>query len=503
MTKLHILPPHHATGPRLNRRPQFRALALATLALFTAQPHAAETTSRPNIIFILADDLGFGDLGCYGQRLIQTPHLDRMATQGMRFTQLYAGNTVCAPSRCTLLTGLHNGHAPVRGNKEVLPEGQSPMPADTFTLGKMLKHAGYQTALIGKWGLGHPGSASDPRKAGFDFFFGYNCQRQAHWTYPDYLWRNDQRVSLPGNQDGKRGQYAPDLLEAEALRYLAAHQDRPFFLYLALTSPHAELLVPEDSAAPYRGRWPETPFAMDGSGGDKHGFGAYRDSPTPRAAFAGMVSRMDRTVGRLLEQLQRLKLDDNTLVIFTSDNGPHKEGGADPDFFKSGGPLRGYKRDLTEGGIRVPFIARWPGRINPGTEAAQVGYFGDMMATFAELTGAPLPPTHDSISLLPTLTGRGIQKQHEYLYWEFYENGVSQAVLLNGRWKAIRRRQVTAPIQLYDLAADLGEQTDVAKQNPRLAARCAEIMRTAHVDNDDWRIPGLPAAPATSPAPTR
>ena len=242
---------------------------------------------------------------------------------------------------------------------------------------------------------------------------------------------------------------------------------------------------------------------MDGSGGDKHGFGAYRDSPTPRAAFAGMVSRMDRTVGRLLEQLQRLKLDDNTLVIFTSDNGPHKEGGADPDFFKSGGPLRGYKRDLTEGGIRVPFIARWPGRISPGTEAAQVGYFGDMMATFAELTGASLPPTHDSISLLPTLTGRGIQKQHEYLYWEFYENGVSQAVLLNGRWKAIRRRQVTAPIQLYDLAADLGEQTDVAKQNPRLAARCAEIMRTAHVDNDDWRIPGLPAAPATSPAPTR
>ncbi len=458
---------------------------------------AAETPARPNIIFILADDLGYGDLGCYGQQKFATPNIDRLAREGARFTQFYAGNTVCAPSRCTLMTGLHNGHAPVRGNQEVLPEGQAPMPADTFTLGKMFKQAGYQTALIGKWGLGYPGSASDPLKAGFDSFFGYNCQRHAHWAYPDYLWRNNQRVILRENQEGKHTQYASDLFEAEALNYLAEHKDKPFFLYLALTSPHAELLVPEDSSAPYQGRWPEKPFLMDGDGGDRSGFGAYHSSPTPRAAFAGMVSRLDRAVGRLLEQLKRLKLDDSTLVIFTSDNGPHKEGGADPDFFKSGGPLRGYKRDLTEGGIRVPFIARWPGRIAPGVTAAQVGYFGDMMATFAELTGASLPPALDSISLVPTLTGRSVQAQHEYLYWEFYENGVSQAVLLDGRWKAIRLKEVTAPIQLYDLFNDIGERTDVAKQNPVLVARSAEIMRTVHEDNDTWKISGLSSSSAT------
>ncbi len=489
-----------ATAPLLNCRPKSGTIGLAVLLLGAALNSAASTATHPNIIFILADDLGYGDLGCYGQQLIQTPNIDRLAAQGMRFTQFYAGNTVCAPSRATLMTGLHNGHAPVRGNQEVLPEGQAPMPGDTFTLGKLFKQAGYRTALIGKWGLGYPGSASDPLKAGFDYFYGYNCQRHAHWTYPEYLWRNDQRVNLPENQEGKRGQYAPDLLEAEALNYIAEHKDRPFFLYLALTNPHAEVIVPEDSSAPYQGRWPEKPFLMDGSGGDAHGFGAYRDSPTPRAAHAGMVSRMDRTVGRLLEQLRRLKLDESTLIIFTSDNGPHKEGGADPDFFKSGGPLRGYKRDLTEGGIRVPFIVRWSGRIAPHPAVTQVGYFGDMMATFAALTGSSLPPARDSISLLPTLTGTGIQKQHEYLYWEFYEKGVSQAVLLAGRWKAIRLKEVTAPLQLYDLADDIGEQTDVAMQNPTIVARCAEIMRVAHVDTGNWKIPGLASALAPNPA---
>lgn len=488
------------TAPLLNCRPKSGTIGLAVLLLGAALNSAASTATHPNIIFILADDLGYGDVGCYGQQLIPTPNIDRLAAQGMRFTQFYAGNTVCAPSRATLMTGLHNGHAPVRGNQEVLPEGQAPMPVGTFTLAKLFQQAGYRTALVGKWGLGYPGSASDPLKAGFDYFYGYNCQRHAHWAYPEYLWRNDARITLPGNQGGQSGQYALDLFEAEALDFVAAHQHQPFFLYLALATPHADVLVPEDSAAPYRGRWPETPFVADRSGGDKNGFGAYHSSPTPRAAFAGMVSRMDRTVGRVLEQLKRLKLDDNTLVIFTSDNGPHREGGADPDFFKSGGPLRGYKRDLTEGGIRVPFIARWPGRIAPGAVAAQVGYFGDMMATFAEMTGAPLPPALDSISLVPTLTGRGVQAQHDYLYWEFYENGVSQAVLLDGRWKAIRPKAITAPLQLYDLAADVGERADVAGQHPALIARSAEIMRTAHVDTDHWKIPGLASALAPNPA---
>ncbi len=397
------------------------------------------------------------------------------------------------------MTGLHNGHAPVRGNREVLPEGQAAMPADTFTLAKLLKQIGYRTALIGKWGLGYPGSDSDPLKSGFDSFFGYNCQRHAHWAYPEYLWRNDQRVTLSGNVGGQQVQYALDLLEAEALDLIASHQHEPFFLYLSLTTPHADVLVPGDSAALYRGRWQETPFEADGSGGDRNGFGAYHSSPTPRAAYAGMIDRLDRTVGRVLEQLQRLKLDDNTLIIFTSDNGPHKEGGAEPDFFKSNGPLRGYKRDLTEGGIRVPFIARWPGRIAPDVTTAQVGYFGDMMATFAEVTGAPLPSGLDSISLVPTLTGRGAQMQPDYIYWEFYENGVSQAVLLDGQWKAIRLKAITAPIQLYDLSADLGERTDVAKLHPALIARSTEIMRTAHEDTGIWRIPGLSNPTAASP----
>jgi arylsulfatase A-like enzyme len=469
-----------------------RLAALPALFATSAAASLAQAP-QPNIVFILADDLGYGELGCYGEKLIATPHADRLAKEGMRFTQFYAGCTVCAPSRSVLMTGLHMGHTTVRGNAGAANPAAQTLGAGDITVARMLRDAGYATGMAGKWGLGLENDAGEPRKQGFDSYFGFLNQTHAHNHFPDFLWRNGEKVPLPnvvtpvGTVPGvgyatKRVVYANDLFFDEACEFVARNRGRPFFLYLALTTPHAN-----NEAARELGDGNEVPDHK-----------AYDDRPwnDSQKNHAAMITRMDQGVGAVMARIKELGLDERTLVIFTSDNGPHREGGPNyaPEFFTASGPLRGIKRDLWDGGIRVPFIARWPGRIKPGTESAHVGYFGDMMATFAEIAGAKPPANIDSISLGPTLLGRGTQTAHEYLYWEFYEGGASQTVLLGHRWKGLRLRSPTAPIALYDLTADLGEQTDVAAANPAVVARMAEIMRTAHVDNDHWKIPGLTAA---------
>ncbi len=447
---------------------------------------SAELPEKPNIVYFLADDLGYGDLGCYGQKVIRTPYLDQMAREGMRFTQHYAGSTVCAPSRSCLMTGQHTGHTPIRGNKEVQPEGQWPLPADAVTLAEVLKKAGYVTGAFGKWGLGYPGSEGDPTKQGFDEFFGYNCQRMAHNQYPYYLWHNREKVWLPGNSGRKTGQYGPDLIQQEALKFIERNKDRPFFLYVPCTLPHAELLVPDDEIVrSYRGRFEETPYkGVDD--GPRYKRGGYGSVATPKANFAAMVTRLDRYVGEIRAKLKELGLEKKTLVIFSSDNGPHAEGGENPAYFNSNDGLRGKKRDLYEGGIRVPMIACWPGKVPAGTVSDHISAFWDVLPTLAELAGAPVPENMDGISFLPTLLGQPEkQKQHEYLYWEFYEQGGKQAVRW-GRWKGIRlnvRKNPNGPIELYDLQTDLHEDHNVADQHPDIVAQIARFMKEAHVDS--------------------
>lgn len=477
---------------RMSRLAALKALFVTSAAAAFAQG------PKPNIIFIMADDLGYGELGCYGQKIIQTPNLDRMAAEGMKFTQFYAGCAVCAPSRSVLMTGQHMGHTRVRGNAGAANSAAQTLRTGDVTFGHVLQQAGYATGLIGKWGLGLSGEEGEPYRQGFDYFFGYLSQTQAHNHYPDFLYRNREKITLPNEVTHigptgagyatKRVQYADDLLFEEGRAFIERNKARPFMLELSLVTPHAN-----DERAKDLGDGQEIP---------DYGPYAGKDWPDPIKGQAAMITRMDRAIGELMAQLKQLNLDDRTLVIFTSDNGPHNEGGAkfDATFFNPSGPLRGLKRDLTEGGIREPFIARWPGKIKAGSVSAHVGYFGDMMATFAELGGGKVPEHTDSISIVPTLLGRGTQAKHDYLYWEFYEGGVSQAVLLGERWKGIREKRAVAPIQLYDLTNDLGEKTDVAAQHPELVARIAELMRTEHVDNEFWKIPGLAAAPVPAAA---
>jgi len=463
-------------------RPVFAALFVAVAAL----AHAQET--RPNIIFILADDLGYGELGCYGQKLIATPHVDRLAAEGMRFTQFYAGSTVCAPSRSVLMTGLHMGRTRVRGNAGPGNTVAQMLRTGDVTVAGVLQQSGYATGLVGKWGLGLVDDEGEPRRHGFDYYYGFLSQTHAHNHFPSFLWRNGVKVPLPndlvpvGAVEGtgyatKRIAYAGDLFAGEAQAFVERNRDRPFFLFLSLTSPHAN----------------NERSRVLGDGNEVPDFGPYADRPWNEAqqAHAAMVTRLDRDVGELMAQLRRLGLDEKTMVVFSSDNGPHREGGPnyDPGFFQASGPLAGIKRSLTEGGIRVPFIVRWPGRIQPGSVSRHVGYFGDLMATFAEVAGARPPPNLDSISLVPTLFGRAGQRRHEFLYWEFYEDGVSQAVLLEDRWKGIRLKNPRAPLQLYDLANDLGETTDVVAKESKVAERIIRVMREAHMDNEHWKLP--------------
>jgi arylsulfatase A-like enzyme len=474
-----------------------RAVRLVLVAVLTAvaADAAAQPAPRPNIVLILADDLGYGDLGAYGQKIIQTPNLDRLAGEGVRFTQFYAGSTVCAPSRSVLMTGRHTGHTRVRGNAGAGNYAAQTLAAVDVTVARVLKDAGYATALIGKWGLGEMGSEGEPNRHGFDEFYGVVNQTHAHNHYPDFVWRNREKIALPnvvtpvGTVPGAgyattHVQWANDLFFDAARAFIDRSKDRPFFLFLSLTVPHAN-----NERARALGDGQEVP---------DYGPYASKDWAEPLKGQAAMITRMDRHVGELLAQLERLGIDDRTLVVFTSDNGPHKEGGPayDPDFFDANGPFSGIKRSLTDGGIRVPFIARWPKAIKPGAASLHVGYFGDVMATFAELAGVKPPVGLDSLSLVPALTGRGTQPKHPYLYWEFYESGFSQAVLLDGRWKGIRLKSPDAPIQLYDLAHDPAESADLATKEAATAQRVAAVMREAHVDNEHWKWPSGGAPPA-------
>ena len=463
------------------------------------QPNKQTVRRLPNIVFILADDLGYGDLGSYGQKMIRTPNLDRMAAEGMRFTQFYAGAPVCAPSRAVLMTGKHGGHAFIRDNKEVQPEGQWPIPASEETIAELLKAQGYATGGFGKWGLGFIGSEGDPNKQGFDLFYGYNCQREAHNFYPHHLWRNDQKVMLAGNNRGVTGkQYSHDLIEAETLKFIRDHRDKPFFAYVPFTIPHLALQVPEDSLGEYAGKWDDP--AYDGKNG-------YLPHPTPRAAYAAMVTRMDRGVGRIFSLLKELGLDDNTLVIFSSDNGgafgtvtkdfdflPGRMGGTDYVFFGSTGNSRAFKGSIYEGGIRVPFIARWPGKIKAGTVSNLPAVFYDVMPTLCEVAGAPAPKESDGISILPTLIGKA-QRKHEFLYWDFGGYGGQQAVR-QGNWKGLRRNlhKGNLRVELYNLAKDAGEQHDLAAKHPDIVKRLEKIMAEQHQPSATFPIKVLDQA---------
>ncbi|WP_169980652.1 arylsulfatase [Tautonia rosea] len=458
------------------------SLTLATLA--GAAEEAGTHPKPPNIIFIMADDLGYGDLGSYGQKTIPTPNLDRLAAEGTRFTQVYAGSTVCAPSRCVLMTGYHSGHARIRGNDRV------PLLPEDVTVAEALKAAGYQTALIGKWGLGEPESTGVPNKQGFDDFFGYLNQKHAHNYYPDHLWRQEERVEIPENVIGsdegvaiERVTYSHDLFAEEALDWVAQHRDGPFFLYLALTIPHANN---EGSRA-----------TGDGMEVPDYGSFAEKDWPNPLKGQAAMIARMDRDIGRLLASLDDLGIDDDTIIFFTSDNGPHREGGPEysPDFFNSNGPLRGIKRDLYEGGIRVPMLVRWPGHVPAGKVSDQVWTFWDVPPTLAELAGssavAELPDDLDGISLVPTLLGPEAagreQERHEFLYWEFHEGRASKQAARMGDWKGVRLAP-DGPLELYDLANDLGETTDVSADHPKIVSAITHYLDTERTESEVWPL---------------
>ncbi|NOZ24304.1 MAG: arylsulfatase [Planctomycetes bacterium] len=441
------------------------AAAAAALPRPAAGQDAQPKASHPNIIFILADDLGYGDLRCYGQKQIQTPNLDRMAAEGVRFTDCYAGSTVCAPSRCCLMTGQHTGHCLVRGNAHI------PLRPEDVTVAEILKKAGYATGIIGKWGLGEPGTTGTPNKQGFDEWFGYLNQCRAHNYYPEYLWKNEKKFVLEGNHNGKKEQYSHDLFAAEALSFVRRHKDGPFFLYLAYTIPHANNEL---------GR--ETHDGMEVPSYEPY---ADKPWPNPQKGHAAMITRMDRDIGRLLALLKELDIGENTIVFFSSDNGPHQEGGARPDFFDSNGPLRGIKRDLYEGGIRVPMIVRWPGKIKPGTVSDQVWAFWDFLPTAAEIAGVQPPDGIDGISMLPALLGRE-QTQHNYLYWEFHERGTAMAVRM-GKWKAVRPLP-KSPIELYDLSKDIGEEHNVADQHSDVVAKAATIFETERTESPHFPI---------------
>lgn len=466
----------------------FRGMRALLLLVFFLMPRAGGE-SRPNLVLILADDLGYGQLGCYGQKLVATPRLDRMAAEGMRFGRFYAGAPVCAPSRSVLMTGLHTGHTRVRGNAPRTRREIQSLREEDVTVAELLGGAGYETALVGKWGLGHEGSEGAPERQGFDHFFGYLDQRHAHNPYPPFLIRDGVRVPLrnglvPGSGDGGAGiaatpvDYAPDLMTEDVLRWVGERGERPFFLFWSLITPHA------NNEGTRHGRGQEVPE-----------LGAYRDKPWPPAdrAHAATIARLDADVGRLLDLLEKRGLDDRTLVVFTSDNGAHREGGNDPDRFAASGPLRGIKRALTEGGIRVPGIARWPGTTPAGARVEHALGFQDLLPTFARLGGAGgrVPTGLDGIDFSPLLRGQAFAPPVDRpLYWEFHEEGFSQAVLFEGRWKALRLGRRTAAVALYDLDTDPGESRDVAAEHPERVARARQLFDREHRDSPTWPVGG-------------
>lgn len=444
---------------------------------------------KPNLIFILADDLGYGDLGCYGQKLIKTPRLDRMAAEGMKFTRFYSGSTVCAPSRSVLMTGQHMGHTHVRGNAGGDMSRQSLRDQD-ITVAEKLKEADYTTALIGKWGLGEEGQAGHPLKQGFDYLYGYLNQVHAHNFYPEFLWRNHKKHMLSnvvqrvekkkyggfvGGAATKKVEYTHDLFADEAISWIKENKNKPFFLYLPLTIPHAN----------------NEATRLFGDGAEVPDYGIYENKEWPKQdkGQAAMITRMDRDVGRILDLLEKLKIAENTLVIFTSDNGPHNEAGHNPERFTPAGPLRGMKRTLTEGGIRVPTLAWWPNTIKTGSLCTQPFYFGDLMSTACEMAQIETPEKTDSISMLPTLSGKiGKQVRHKYLYWEFYERTFRQAVVME-KWKLIRSDMNNEKLELYDLSVDIHEDRNLAGQKKKVLSKMLGYMEDAHRPHPNWETP--------------
>ncbi|PXX23983.1 arylsulfatase A-like enzyme [Arenibacter sp. ARW7G5Y1] len=465
----------------------FLSCKMETKPSHVGSAEISKTIAPPNIIYILADDLGYGDLSVYGQKKFKTPNIDKLAAEGMLFTQHYSGSTVCAPSRSALMTGMHTGHTVVRGNHEVRPEGQYPIPDSTLTIAEVLKTVGYRTGAFGKWGLGYPGSEGDPNNQGFDTFYGYNCQRLGHNYYPYHLWSNQDSIVLPENSGKKKGIYAPDLIHEKTLQFIEENKDRPFFAYVPSIIPHAELIAPPEIQNKFSGKYLPEKIYKGTDGGPTYKLGGYGSQPESHAAFAAMVSILDEQVGEIVKKVEDLGIADNTLIIFTSDNGPHLEGGADPDYFDSNGPLKGYKRDLYEGGIRVPMMVKWPTRIKPGTITEHVSAFWDVFPTLAEIAGVKDTPGLDGISLLPTLLGKSAeQKAHGYLYWEFHEKGGRQAVRM-GDWKAVKYNVLQNPdarIELYDLSKDIGEENNVAADFPEIVARIERILENARTPSE-------------------
>lgn len=454
----------------------FLALLISTSSHAPGSRAGCDSERAPSLLFILADDLGYGDLGSYGQERFETPRLDRLATEGTRFTDAYSGSTVCAPSRCVLMTGMHTGRAFIRGN------GKLNLRPEDVTVAEVLQGAGYKTALFGKWGLGHEGTTGLPTRQGFDRFYGYLDQHHAHNYWPTFLIDDEERVTLPNvvPKEGKYGQgkasekvaYAPDLIFEQTVSWLKGLDDsEPFFLYFSTTIPHA------NNEAGRKGM--EIP---------ELGQFAELDWPEPQKGHAAMITELDRQVGELIDLLGELGRADDTLVIFTSDNGPHREGGNNPDFANSNGDLKGIKRSLHEGGIRVPWIAWWPGTVPAGATNATPVHFADLLATGAGLSGVEIEAPPGTIDLMPVLRGKEGPLDRP-LYWEFYEGGSSQAVRF-GKWKAIRKPMLSGPIQLYDLEADLGENEDLAKESPEITKRAAELMEEFHEPTERWKVPG-------------
>jgi arylsulfatase len=481
------------------------AFLLSAACQTSSEPPQVAEEAPPNIIYIYADDLGYNEVGAYGQTKIRTPNIDRLATEGMRFTQHYSGSAVCAPSRSVLLTGKHTGHTYIRNNKELggwgpdEPEGQWPLAAAEVTVAEILQEHGYATGAMGKWGLGGPDDHGRPNMQGFDDYYGYLCQRVAHNYYPTHLWRNDEKDMLPGNEyfdahqsieapfddptdyDRFKGAtYAPDLIADEALQFIRDHAEEPFFLYYPTIVPHVAIQVPDDSLAEYKGMFNDTPYLG----------GSYLPHPQPRAAYAAMITRMDRNVGRILDLIAELGIDDNTVVMFSSDNGPTWVGGSDLEFFDGNGPFRGRKQQLWEGGIRVPMIARWPGHIAAGEVTDQLSAQWDVLPTVLELVGAreAIPTDIDGISFAPTLLGEDLQVTHDVMYWEL---GRQQAVRA-GDWKLFRRANADGEIdivELFNLADDPGEQTNLADAEPDKLAEMIELARTSRVPSEVFPSP--------------
>jgi uncharacterized sulfatase len=482
------------------------AAAFCVLAPFApaadVEAAAEGSAAKPNVIFILADDLGYGDVACFGGKTVPTPHLDALAARGMKFTDFYAGSTVCAPSRSVLMTGLHTGHTPIRGNARV------PLADGYVTVAETLQAAGYRTGLFGKWGLGEPGSEGTPLKQGFDEFFGYLNQHHAHNYYPSFLYRNEEVIELPnvvppGDRAGgeslfgagyatEKNVYSADLIQEEALKFIDDSAEEPFFLYYAATLPHANNQGHRDHGG-----------KAEVTGGQTPDYGAFADREDWDEATKGhaaMIAYLDRQVGEVVAKVDELGLAQSTLIIFTSDNGPHVESKQDTSQFNATGPFTGYKRTLTEGGIRVPTIACWPGHVPAGTTTDHVGYFGDFFATAADLAGVEAPYGLDSVSFAPTLMGREEdQQQHDHLYWEFYEQGSKQAVR-KGDWKAVFRPMGSTTPALYDLSKDPAEQRDLAADHPEVVAEMVRIAADEHVPDPRWTPSGSVKNPTGRPA---